>query len=83
MTEPMSMWQGKPWWCQPWTIVLTGVLVTLASWLVLHRWWISVPVGLAVLAWWGLFLWVVPEAYRQQQLDGVGATHAGVDHQQG
>ena len=48
--------------------MLTGVLVTLASWLVLQRWWISGPVGLAVLAWWGLFLWVVPAAYKQQLL---------------
>ncbi|MEX1323347.1 MAG: DUF6737 family protein, partial [Synechococcaceae cyanobacterium] len=33
----------KPWWCQPWSIVLTGLSGIGASWLVLHRWWITAP----------------------------------------
>lgn len=69
MAEAISIWDSKPWWCQPWTIVLTGVLVVLASWLLLQRWWISVPVGIGVLTWWWLFLFVVPAAYRQQQAE--------------
>ena len=56
-------WSLKPWWCQPWSILLTGVLVIAGSWLLLHRWWISAPVAVAVLAWWGLFLVLVPAAY--------------------
>lgn len=65
-TEPESIpsfWSLKPWWCQPWSILLTGVLVIAGSWLLLHRWWISAPVAVAVLAWWGLFLVLVPAAY--------------------
>lgn len=50
--------------------MLTGLVVVAGSWLVLHRWWISVPVGLAVLAWWAVFLALVPAAYRQQALEG-------------
>jgi hypothetical protein len=69
MAEPSSIWQSKPWWCQPWTIVLTGCLLLAGSWLLLHRWWISLPVALAVLTWWWLFLLVVPASYRQQQLE--------------
>ena len=65
--EPVSIWASKPWWCQPWTIVLSGLVAVACSWVLLHRWWISVPVSLAVLAWWGLFLGLVPAAYRQQQ----------------
>ena len=63
---PVSIWSIKPWWCQPWSIVLTGVAVVLGSWLLWSRWWVSVPVGVAVLAWWGLFLVLVPAAYRDQ-----------------
>jgi hypothetical protein len=51
------------------------VVVVAASWWLLHRWWISVPVALAVLVWWGLFLVLVPAAWRSDQagnLDGEG-----------
>ena len=24
---PDSMWQLKPWWCQPWSIILTGIAI--------------------------------------------------------
>ena len=53
-------WSQKPWWCQPWTIVLTGVTVDSCSWLFFHRIWLTALVSLAVLAWWTLFLIVVP-----------------------
>ncbi len=61
-----DLWSEKPWWCQPWTIVLTGVLAIFASWLVLHRLWITIPVAAMVLAWWILFLVIAPAAYRNQ-----------------
>ncbi|HBH72682.1 MAG TPA: hypothetical protein DDY43_04410 [Synechococcales bacterium UBA10510] len=60
------MWQLKPWWCQPWSILLTGAAMILASWLGLHRLWITAPLSCAVLLWWWLFLLVVPAGYRQQ-----------------
>lgn len=66
--QPESIWALKPWWCQPWSILLTGVGVVLLSWWGLGRWWISLPLALAVLAWWGLFLVLVPAAWRQDQL---------------
>lgn len=60
-----SIWHTKPWWCQPWSIVLSGAGLVAASWVLLHRWWISVPAAVAVGLWWGLFLIWVPAAYRQ------------------
>jgi len=60
---PGSFWQSKPVWCQPWTIVATGTGVSLASWLLLHRWWITAPVVGAVLVWWWLFLVLVPAGF--------------------
>ena len=62
--EKPPFWSLKPWWCQPWSIVSTGVLVVDGSWGLLHHLWISLPLALGVLAWWLLFLVLVPAAYR-------------------
>ena len=64
LSEKPKFWSLKPWWCQPWSIVSTGVLLVGGSWTVLHRLWISLPLALGVLAWWLLFLVLVPAAYR-------------------
>jgi hypothetical protein len=61
--EAPSMWQAKPWWCQPWSIVLTGIVIVVASWLLLHRLWITLPVASVILVWWFLFLKLVPDQY--------------------
>ncbi len=65
-----SLWCHKPWWCQPWSILLTGVVVVGGSWWWLRIWWITAPLGLAVLLWWWLFLVAVPAAYRAEPLAG-------------
>jgi len=65
-THQDSIWEHKPWWCQPWSIVLTGMVAVAASWWLLHRWWVSLPVLVAVLFWWMLFLVLVPSAYNDQ-----------------
>ena len=65
--DPQPFWSLKPWWCQPWSILGTGVGISTASWFVLHRLWITLPVVAAVLAWWLLFLVLVPSAYREAQ----------------
>lgn len=78
--EATSLWQLKPWWCQPWTIVLSGGIAILLSWLALHRWWITAPVALAVLAWWGVFLVLVPAAFRADQAAAPASpTHSATD----
>ena len=64
LSKQPKFWSLKPWWCQPWSIVSTGVLLVGGSWAVLHRLWISLPLALGVLAWWLLFLVLVPAAYR-------------------
>jgi len=63
-----SIWAHKPWWCQPWTIIATGSLAIGASWLLMHRWWISIPLAASVLVWWWMFLVLVPAAYRRGEL---------------
>jgi hypothetical protein len=58
--EVPSFWSVKPWWCQPWSILLTGVTAIGMSWWGLHRWWVTFPLAAVVLLWWGLFLVLVP-----------------------
>ncbi len=53
-------WSLKPWWCQPWTILLTGTIAIAGSWLLLQIWWLTTGVALVVVAWWVLFLLIVP-----------------------
>ena len=54
----------KPWWCQPWSILLSGIAAIAGSWLLLGRLWITIPCAALVLLWWWLFLVLVPRAYR-------------------
>ena len=64
LSEHPPFWSLKPWWCQPWSIICTGVLMVGGSWVLLHRLWISLPLSVGVVAWWLLFLVLVPAAYR-------------------
>jgi hypothetical protein len=67
---PPSLWHLKPWWCQPWSIVLTGITLPAIAWSLFHRWWITAPVVCGVVGWWLVFLVWVPQQYRRwaQQL---------------
>ncbi|MDX2228350.1 MAG: DUF6737 family protein [Leptolyngbyaceae cyanobacterium bins.349] len=61
--KPVSVWHYKPWWCQPWSILLTGVGAIAGSWLWLHRFWITGLVALPLLTWMGYFLLVYPRLF--------------------
>ncbi|HEY9910048.1 MAG TPA: DUF6737 family protein [Thermosynechococcaceae cyanobacterium] len=58
--QTISVWQLKPWWCQPWSILLTGVSLILGSWFLFHKIWITLLIALPVLSWQGFFLLVYP-----------------------
>ncbi len=63
MTEELvspNMWQSKPWWCQPWTIILTGTMIITGSWLIFHTLWLTVPVAALIVLWWTYFLIIMP-----------------------
>ncbi len=55
-----SVWDYKPWWCQPWSILLTGCVIISGSWLLLHRFWITGLVAVPILLWMYYFLLVYP-----------------------
>ncbi len=65
--EPKStnIWQLKPWWCQPWSIVLTGVGAIAATNLLFKTIWITGLVALPILTWMGYFLLIYPKAMAQ------------------
>lgn len=62
----VSPWRFKPWWCQPWSIGLTGSSLIVGSWVVVERVWFTVLVALPVLVWMGFFLLVWPRLVVQQ-----------------
>lgn len=53
----------KPPWCQPWTIIGTGVAATAGA-AALNP-WLGGVAGVGVAAWWWLFLVAVPSGYAE------------------
>ena len=71
--ESINIWDYKPWWCQPWSIILTGITAISGSWLILHTLWISIGVTVVMAVWWSYFLVIYPKVFAQyiasQQVD--------------
>ena len=61
-----SIWSSKPWWCQPWSIVLFGLMIILLSWSTFHMILVTILFSLVILAWWILFLFIAPSIYLEQ-----------------
>ena len=72
MSEPQSYnpWNEKPSWCQPWTILLTGMVLISGSWFLLHTLWFTLPVAGLIFAWWGFFLILWPRLMRESMKVG-------------
>jgi hypothetical protein len=65
MTKSFDVWNYKPWWCQPWSILLTGIVIITSSWLIGKNLWISLLVSLPIIAWWVYFLILYPRLVSQ------------------
>jgi hypothetical protein len=59
--KPLSIWNYKPWWCQPWSILLTGITIITGSWLIFKTIWLTVLVSVPTLTWVGFFLLIYPQ----------------------
>ncbi|WP_066383617.1 MULTISPECIES: DUF6737 family protein [unclassified Anabaena] len=59
--QPLNPWKYKPWWCQPWSILLTGITIISSSWLIFHTIWLTVLISVPVLVWMGFFLLIWPQ----------------------
>jgi hypothetical protein len=64
-SQSINVWDYKPAWCQPWSIILTGIVIVAVSWSVLHNIWVSVAVSLPIIAWWVYFLLIYPKAFAE------------------
>nr|YP_002049424.1 hypothetical protein PCC_0800 [Paulinella chromatophora]ACB43214.1 hypothetical protein PCC_0800 [Paulinella chromatophora] len=57
-------WSFKDSWCQPWSIMLTGIAAILTTWEMIENWWLTISISTIILIWWILFLVVAPEISR-------------------
>lgn len=60
-SKSLTVWNYKPWWCQPWTILLTGITIISSSWLLFKIIWITVSISLVIIFWWVYFLILYPQ----------------------
>jgi len=67
MSKPDTVWNYKPWWCQPWSIMLTGVSIIAGSWLLLKLVWLTVIVAIPISAWMIFFLLIYPQSIAQAE----------------
>ena len=66
--QPMlNPWDYKPWWCQPWSILLTSVVLIVLSWVVSKTLWITILVSIPLVIWAGFFLLIWPRLVRDTQ----------------
>ncbi|HEY9739100.1 MAG TPA: DUF6737 family protein [Coleofasciculaceae cyanobacterium] len=63
--KPLSPWSYKPWWCQPWSILLTGTIIITGSWALLKTVWVTALISIPILVWWAFFLLLWPQLMRR------------------
>lgn len=62
LNNQVNVWDYKPWWCQPWSIILTGLTMIAGSWFLLRLWWVSGLIAIPIIVWWVYFLVLYPRA---------------------
>lgn len=66
--QDFNLWEHKPWWCQPWSILLTGCGAIAGSWLIFHRYWFTGLVAVPLTAWMGFFILLYPKMMQESSL---------------
>ena len=66
--EKFNPWNYKPWWCQPWSILLTGITIISSSWLIFRTIWLTVIISIPILTWMGFFLIVWPKLMAESKI---------------
>ncbi len=62
-----SIWKHKPWWCQPWSILLTGIGIIGGTWLLFQRIWLTALFFTLISLWWFHFLILIPYLFTRQE----------------
>ena len=70
-----NVWDTKPVWCQPWSILLTGGSIIAGANALSHGTllWTALAAG-PILVWWFVFLVALPAEYKdyvEAQLDAM------------
>ncbi|XHX77837.1 MAG: DUF6737 family protein [Stenomitos frigidus ULC029] len=65
MSKAGNVWTYKPWWCQPWSILLTGAVLIGGSWGLLQTVWLTVLVAVPVVVWMVFFLLIYPRLMQE------------------
>jgi len=60
----MNPWSYKPWWCQPWSILLTGAALIGLLWVLTKNLWVTVLLSMPIIIWMGYFLLIWPRLVR-------------------
>jgi hypothetical protein len=60
-----NLWNHKPWWCQPWSILLTGITIITGSWWLFANLWLTLFASILILFWWFYFLILYPRLMAQ------------------
>lgn len=68
MNKPVSVWDYKPWWCQPWSIALTGIAIISGCGWFTRTAWITILVAVPIVVWMVYFLWIYPRLVVQSGL---------------
>lgn len=66
--KPINPWNYKPWWCQPWSILLTGITIIASNWIILKNLWFSLGIDIPVLLWMAYFLLIWPQLVKSSLL---------------
>jgi hypothetical protein len=66
----MNPWSYKPWWCQPWSILLTGAALIGLLWVLTTNSWITVLLSMPIIIWMGYFLLIWPRLVRAAWVSG-------------
>ena len=64
-SKSVNIWNYKPWWCQPWSILLTGIGIISISWLLLKVIWVTLIISIPILIWWIYFLIIYPQMMQE------------------
>lgn len=74
--KPLNPWDYKPWWCQPWSILLTGITLISGSWLLFKIIWITIIIAIPVITWMVFFVLIWPQLIvRTRILDSYTTEH--------
>ena len=64
-SKSVNIWNYKPWWCQPWSILLTGIGIISLSWLLVKVIWVTLIISILISVWWIYFLILYPQMMQE------------------